>query len=601
MSPPEFSGENPLNTSDDKTWKERASLASNTDIRIRLKETLKELALFQSKVAVLEAEKLLHPPQDYSTPTSAIKDSSCRLYLPEMEPKDINNACSGMNSEYAEINISIFDAVNSGDTESLCDILLYNPRCIFSVNQEGRTALHLACMNNSHVIALLLIQHGALLNAPDAAGQTSMHLCSDPGMIHLLCQKGARTDIRDNHSFTPLYVHTLHCREELVQMLLSHNADPTLLDPLNLRNTLHCAAYMGNYNIISMLLSVPKINTFLDAQDIYGNTAIHIIVSNRLESLNSVCRNNSTHKVQSLLIQKCLMLLLNRGANVNIKNKFDETCLHFICSNIHLRETYSTAPILEIVVNMGGEVNVSDRDGCTPLMVGAVYGNWEVCELLVRGGGDLNSLFSITTSYLLNNRKEYYENNKKDRKSRSKDSKINYGDMGDNTDNNDNDDENLLYKTCVTSEIIPRQTLLSLYNHISAPQSMIKNNNFNERRCMGCREGFDSGAVNDKNSSFLSAFLGLEIEAQLTVGLKNCRPSGYNYYDKKKTGHGNNCGHCGRYLCPKCLNHELLVALLPEFLQTSILKSQGLRLSFLTHSGDNLKLCQLCYTILAVK
>lgn len=527
-------------------------------------------------MAALEAEKLLRP-EERAPRAPFVQDCSSRLYLPESEGMKDNNSNNGsvMNSVYDDEDINVFDAVNTGDAESLCDILLHSPQSVYSINQEGRTALHIACMSNNHVIALLLIQHGAVINASDAAGQTPMHLCSDAAMVHLLCQRGGSTHIRDNHSFTPLYVHTIHCREELVNNLLAHNADPMLIDPVTQRNALHCAADMLNFNIISMLLLTKKAHQFINDQDKEGNTAIHIIVANRSETMNL---GSCTHKVQGLLIQKCLMLLINMGAKVNIQNNRGDSPLHLLCSNHHLKVTLTTAPLVEIVLDMLGDPNAADNGGCRPLMVAAAHGDWEVCELLVRAGADINAICSITSSFLLNNQKDFMKY----------------------IDNNHYNNNNITFNTCKPSDIIPKNILLQLYNHINAPQSMVKKGNL--KRCPQCLETKEFDLEPVKEISFLTSLLGLGLGG--ITGLEYSTIPLQSFDDKIQNNNvTNNCGHCGRYLCIKCLSHSLMPALMPQYWQDASTliptskPSGALNFSFYIPSSDHIKLCRVCYDI----
>ena len=553
------------------------TLETTAEIRRKLRETQKELACYQIIVAALEAEKLLRS-EERAPRAPYVQDCSSRLYLPESEGVKDNNSNNGsvMNSVYDDEDINVFDAVNSGDAESLCDILLYSPQSVYSINQEGRTALHIACMSNNHVLALLLIQYGAVINASDAAGQTPMHLCSDAAMVHLLCQRGGSTHIRDNHSFTPLYVHTIHCREELVNNLLAHNADPMLVDPVTQRNALHCAADMLNFNIISMLLMTKTAQEFINNVDKDGNTAIHIIVANRPETLNL---GNSTHKVQGLLIQKCLMLLVNMGAKVNIQNNRGDSPLHLLCSNLHLRATLTTAPLVEIMLDMAADPNAADTGGCRPLMVAAAHGEWEVCESLVRAGADINASCSITSSFLLNNQKDFQKY----------------------IDNNHYHNIDLTSNLCKPSDIIPKKMLLQLYNYISAPQSMVIKGN--QKRCPQCLETKEFDLEPAKDISFITSLLGLGLGGITGFDYSTAPLQTTENNDNNHNNLTNNCRHCGRYLCSKCLSHSLLAALMPQYckeslnLNPAVKTSGGMSFSFYEPNSENVKLCHTCYNV----
>jgi ankyrin repeat protein len=544
-------------------------------IKQELDQTKKELASYQTRLAVLEAEKLVGSPtvSEEGTPRRP-----SRLYLPESDSTREKTSSSGYttSSEYKEAENNIHDAVSNGDMDWLVNNLRKTPHSVFIVNQERRTGLHLASMSNSLSITEFLVSHGSVVNAQDAAGQTPMHLCSDSDVMNLLCSSGGSTIIRDNHGYNPLYVHTLHSRDDLVKCLLANGADPTLKDPIESRTALHCAAEVRSYNIIRLLLSVSSEDSFLNAQDKDGNSALHIILGDFTETLNLQSVRNTTKKAQGLLIQKCLMLLLNRGALVNIKNNSGDTPLHYVCSNTNLRSTMVTAPLVQILLDMAANANAMNNEGCTPLMVSAAHGDWEVCELLVAAGGDLNALCSITSGYLLNNRQYRAFSGIQ------------------NIASEEQKEDPIHTAMCAPSDIIPKDILCSLYRLISSPQTLVRKKN--AKRCGECKTEFDQllpcpteGA--NKDYSYIMSLLGIEVD------VVNCT-------ETDRSGALNNCGHCGRFLCRKCLSHSLLKELMPVYLTSPSKGSSspgGMRFSFGSNTSDctdSTPLCGICHDIL---
>jgi ankyrin repeat protein len=569
---------------------EEEAKEADLEMQTKLLQTQETLNLFQLKVAALEAEKfqgkimkvydvggeaketdldirtkLLQTQDALNLFQDAEKHSSpSRHYLPEIEsPKKIDSISSYVFQDtYNEGRLTIHDAVNSGDIESLEDIILNMPKAVYVLNQEGRTALHLACMNNSLGIAKLLILNGSIVNEKDAAGQTPLHLCSDTNIINLLCANEGSTLVRDNQGFTALYLHTLYNRAKIVQSLLAHSADPALEEPERHRNVLHCAANIENFDIISILLLESSIS--LDVQDTLGDTAMHILVANRSKE-----EAHLQAMPQGFLLQKCMMLLLDRGAKVNIQNKRGESILGLVCANRNLRATMATAPLVEMLLDMRANPNTQDSDGCTALMISALYGDWEVCRLLVEAGGDLNVPCTVTSHYLLNNRGDLRIQEE------CEDLKLS---------------KNAVHATCIASDIVPKEMQSLLFSVICSPQTMVAKND--RLKCGECKKNFETVnqvAYPKTLSTFFSSF---------------ASSSGSDKGSKGRDTHSCticNCLHCGRLLCNECLPHRLLQALMPLFLQDTVKEVSSLSGSRRRKSEPDIgsvKLCHLCFNIL---
>ena len=85
----------------------------------------------------------------------------------------------------------------------------------------------------------------------------------------------------------------------------------------------------------------------------------------------------------------CMQLLIEKGSNVNARNKIDETALMWAVHDL-LK--------LKLLIQHGADVNARAKSGNTPLLITAVgHGNYEAIKLLLDKGADVS---------VLNNRKE---------------------------------------------------------------------------------------------------------------------------------------------------------------------------------------------------
>jgi len=76
-------------------------------------------------------------------------------------------------------------------------------------------------------------------------------------------------------------------------------------------------------------------------------------------------------------------LLLEAGADVNVKNKDGETAL--------MKASYNGyTEIVKMLIDAGADVNIKDRYGTTALMLASLYGYTEIVELLIKAGANVN-------------------------------------------------------------------------------------------------------------------------------------------------------------------------------------------------------------------
>ena len=91
---------------------------------------------------------------------------------------------------------------------------------------------------------------------------------------------------------------------------------------------------------------------------------MHIVLSAFSDAVSQRSQKCTPNRAQGANIQKCLMLLLNRGALVNVKNKLGDTSLHYVCANQNLRSTSVTAPLVQILLDMSADANALNNDDC---------------------------------------------------------------------------------------------------------------------------------------------------------------------------------------------------------------------------------------------
>jgi len=253
-------------------------------------------------------------------------------------------------------------------------------------NSEGRTLLHRFA--GDHV-------------KEKSAGET----------MTVLLGAGLDVDIRDNYGQTPLHYaasqraspsNLRHPKYIHIRILLEAGADPNALDDLD-RTPLHCAARCDEYYVdgatIQMLLDA---GADPSARDFCGQTPLHhAYCGKNVERLlnaaadfnaldNNGCTPLHTAASSSYCRDMIAKLLLEAGANPNIKSTAGDLPIHTACRHIESdwRESMLICRLMEASPE---SLSVkSDIDGCYPIMLAA-----EDSGASENGSATLNTLFRM--------------------------------------------------------------------------------------------------------------------------------------------------------------------------------------------------------------
>ncbi|KAH6664496.1 hypothetical protein B0J14DRAFT_523182, partial [Halenospora varia] len=90
------------------------------------------------------------------------------------------------------------------------------------------------------------------------------------------------------------------------------------------------------------------------------------------------------HLVAYFGVKAVVKLLLDQGADVNLKDNYKRTPLHQASVNGHTK-------VVQLLLDQGADVNSKDSDGKTPLDLASASGHAEVVQLLLDQGADVNS------------------------------------------------------------------------------------------------------------------------------------------------------------------------------------------------------------------
>ena len=202
--------------------------------------------------------------------------------------------------------------------------------------------------------------------------------------------------------------------------------------------SMHTAAREGSLEFFNLPINPELINE----TDEEGQTPLHITAAKghsacleRLLEINTEkvnARNNSGETALHLAVYNghvgCLRPLIEYGANLNATNRNGETALH-IATKINISEgrqqwadmgrdineilSSGRTPkhymnqqnndddcLRELVDSRGVNINVTDNDGVTPLIIAACWGKFDRLTRLIDAGADINAVANCGTTAL---------------------------------------------------------------------------------------------------------------------------------------------------------------------------------------------------------
>ncbi|XP_076331082.1 uncharacterized protein LOC143236626 isoform X3 [Tachypleus tridentatus] len=246
-----------------------------------------------------------------------------------------------------------------GNTENLKELVQSGKVYVDSQDQEGTTALILACANNNFQCAKELLKHGANPAARRVTGTSALYCAAQGGyldIVNLLLEHGAPVNVANWDKATPLFVAAQNGHTETVSLLISLGAcvDARRTDGAT---PLWIACQMGHYQVLEELIvhnaQIDCVNEFI-FQD--GATPLF----------------KASHKGYLELVE----LLVRNGASLGLL-KNGESCLHAAALFDHLK-------VVKFLISAGADPHLRSQDGVTPLELAQEAQNVQVVNYLKR-------------------------------------------------------------------------------------------------------------------------------------------------------------------------------------------------------------------------
>jgi len=212
--------------------------------------------------------------------------------------------------------------------------------------------------NKDNIVNSLIKNHNADINIADIKGNTPLHLAcsiSNINIINILLKKNVNINAQDINGCTPLFKAVHEKKLDIIILLINKNANVNLCNKKK-NSPLHEACYTNNIDIVNQLLMTgAKIN----AQNKDGKTPIYFAIKNK--SINII----------ELLIKK---------VDINIKDKNNETILHYIC----VLKDINLLPLIYMALKAGAKINERNKNGISPIILIIRSNNILVLKFLIR-------------------------------------------------------------------------------------------------------------------------------------------------------------------------------------------------------------------------
>ncbi|KAM6959204.1 histone-lysine N-methyltransferase EHMT2 [Aplochiton taeniatus] len=232
--------------------------------------------------------------------------------------------------------------------------LRFHPRQLYPAAKQGEVQR----------VLLMLLDGIDPTYQPDSQNKRSaLHAAAQRGLLevcYMLVQAGANIDAQDKALRTPLLEAIINNHVDVAKYLVQSGACVHHTEDDGYTG-LHHAAKLGSLEIVNLLLETGQVD--INAQDSGGWTPI--IWAAEHKHLNVI------------------RALLNRGADVTLKDKEMNVCLHWA-------SFAGCVEIAELVLNAGCPLSSVNTHGDTPLHIAAREGFLECVTLFLSRGADID-------------------------------------------------------------------------------------------------------------------------------------------------------------------------------------------------------------------
>jgi ankyrin repeat protein len=285
--------------------------------------------------------------------------------------------------------------------------------------------LHIAIMNDKLDIFKLLIEKRADINAKNINNVTPLHIASSKGkfeIVKLLIENRADINAKNINYDTPLHNAIMNDKFEIVKLLIENRADINAKN-INYDTPLHNAIMNDKLDIVKLLIekgadiNIENTNLIKPLHSVNDEKILNLINTELIndEKYKVICNNILLYYINrnNPVVVK---ILIEKGINVNIKDKDGNTPLHIALKNKDTLNYVAMKEIVGLLIQKGADINAIDKDGNTPLHV-VIQTNRinpnirkEIVDLLIKKDANINiqNVKGKTPLYIASNTNEVH-------------------------------------------------------------------------------------------------------------------------------------------------------------------------------------------------
>ena len=293
----------------------------------------------------------------------------------------------------------LYFALGDG-SEYLAEYLIGNLADPLRVDNLGRTALHIAVLNNAYKMVELLLNY-VNVNHPDDEGNSPLCMAVNINSLEMT-ELLLHYDANPNHieEMRPIFLAIANQSVDMVFLLKRYGADVTLTG-LKGGTALHQAAsiWPQSENLMKIIdwLITEKVDC--NATDVHGHSALHVATLNQAENVverllksskidlelkNNEKKMTALHMAAFNGCQSIVKMLIQSKANVEAKDIKGETPLEYAVS-------VDADDVVKLLMQAGAKVKSKRWKRRSPLHVAASHNSLKVAKLLIEEGVDVNA------------------------------------------------------------------------------------------------------------------------------------------------------------------------------------------------------------------